>query len=57
MIGLILVLVVVGVILNFIEMDAKVRQILYAVLVIAVVVVLLDLLGIYHVPIGNLHGR
>ena len=55
MIGLILVLIILGVILQFIPMDAKVRQIIYVVIVIAVILCLLDMFDIWSISGARWH--
>lgn len=46
LIALIIVLVVVGVVLNFVPMDTTIKRILYGVIIVAVLLLLLSALGI-----------
>ena len=64
LIGLVLTLIVVGVLLwlvnNYIPMDAKIKQILNVVVIIAVVLWLLaafGVLGFLNMPVPRLSGR
>lgn len=57
MIGLILVLIVIGVLLTVLPIDAKIKQILYIVIAVAVCVVLLEMFGIFSVSDTHFRHR
>jgi uncharacterized membrane protein (DUF485 family) len=49
-VGLLLVLVIFGVVISFVPMDARVKQAVVAIGIILAVLCLLDILGLVHLP-------
>lgn len=48
-IGLLLVLVLIGIVLSFLPMDARIKQIIVAIVAVLVVVWLLELFGVFTI--------
>lgn len=63
MIGVVLTLVVIGVLLylldSYVPMDARIKQLIYVVVIICVIFWLINVFGLlsYDVPIPRLHGK